>query len=313
MCVKLKPVVREYFLMQYLYPLGNNLKLSVLSNDAWFCFRYCTVTSCNLRPYLYSRALEILYRYYFPHYNPWGTISRKGFVLWFEETSNLHLISVTIFPLHFSVLTQNTYWQPPGRYVTTINQSFEPNWKSSISLKHQSKYCPPESQRQGPFPGCNSSIMHTTWENSSRGKPGHLVLRSLLLTLLKGYKSRLLTPLLVLSKGINAAGNVQSDRKKDGNIFWCASMKEQSFLIQFLFTRLNQRCCESGKQKHPWKLITLKLNAWKFSFRKVLVQSEIWAISLLLSCHSKWIRWMCGGELIEYCLCLEAWTNKGQT
>lgn len=214
MCVKLKPVVREYFLMQYLYPLGNNLKLSVLSNDAWFFFRYCTVTSCNLRPYLYSRALEILNRYYFPHYNPWGTISRKGFVLWFEEISNLHLISVTVFPLHFSVLTQNTYWHHPGRYVTTINESFEPNWKSFISLKHRSKYCPPESQRQGPFPGCNSSIMHTTWENASRGKPGHLVLRSLLLTLLKGYKSRLLTPLLVLSKGINAAGNVQSDRRK---------------------------------------------------------------------------------------------------
>lgn len=42
-----------------------------------------------------------------------------------------------------------------------------------------------------------------------RGKPAPLVLRSLLLTLLRGCKSRLLVPCLVFSKRINVAGDKQ--------------------------------------------------------------------------------------------------------
>lgn len=63
--------------------------------------------------------------------------------------------------------------------------------------------------------------------------------------------------------------------QKVSNIFWCVKCERTKLFDSVVFTRLNQRYCEAGKQMQPWKLITLKLNSWKISCRKVLVQSGI--------------------------------------
>lgn len=131
------------------------------------------------------------------------------------------MISVTIFPLHFSVLTQNNCYHPTGRYIATVNESFEPNCGKVLYLWSSSRNSALQRAKgkvvwQGAIPASCTQ----PGKMASRGKAGPGAQEPAAHTA-EGLQVQAAHTLLGVLKMHECCWGQTEGGRKEGNIFWC--------------------------------------------------------------------------------------------